>query len=362
MFVKIVRVMKKTILPIFLANAGCSDRCVFCNQRAVESHYCGTLLEEVTAEINRQLEYLQGTDIQLAYYGGTFTSIPLEQQLALLQLGKRLIERGVISALRVSTRPDALGLETVQLLKSHGVTEVEIGAQSLCDRVLSANNRRHSYDDVVNSVRRLKNAGLISGIHLMTGLIGETADTYLLTLQRLELIAPAMLRIHPTLVLKNTKLEQLYLNGAFQPQTMQQALTTASWLKLFAQSRGIKVIRTGIQPSAELQNGQIVAGPFHPAFGEMADSVGYYCLLFLSIKNQAQTSFVCNNRELSKVLGNRKANLWRLQAAFAKTIEVVGSSAVPAGELVTADGLVGNVLSLVKTMEYRDYKKIVEDL
>jgi len=353
--------MKKTILPIFLANAGCTDRCVFCNQRAVEGDYCGILLEEVTAKIDRQLEYLKVPDIQLAYYGGTFTAIPPEQQLMLLQLGKRLIDRGIIADMRVSTRPDALDKDTVQRLQSYGVTEVEIGAQSLCDAVLSANNRRHSYEDVVNSVQRVKDAGLVVGIHLMTGLLGETEQTYLLTLQRLLQIAPDMLRIHPVLVLKYTRLERLFLNGEYRPQTMQQALIAASWLKMIAESGGIKVIRTGIQPSAELQNGHIVAGPFHPAFGELVDSIGYYCLLYLLINNYGARSFVCNFRELSKVLGNRRENIRRLEKKFATTFEITGSSSVAEGEIVTADGSVGTVLALVKAIKFPDFKKIVED-
>ncbi|MFA6074455.1 MAG: radical SAM protein [Negativicutes bacterium] len=353
--------MKKTILPIFLANAGCSDRCVFCNQSAVESNCCSALLAEVTTEINRQLEYLRNTDIQLAYYGGTFTSIPFEQRLALLKFGKILVDRGTVSSIRVSTRPDALDIETVQQLKNHGVTEVEIGAQSLCDSVLTANNRRHTYEAVVNSVQRVKNAGLIAGIHLMTGLMGETQETYLLTLQRLMQLAPDMLRIHPTLVLRGTKLEQLFFEGRYNPQTMKQALVTASWLKLVARSQGIRVIRTGIQPSDELRNGQVVAGPFHPAFGEMVDSVGFYCLLYLLIKNYGVDSFVCSKSELSKVVGQRKDNIRRLEAKFATTLKISVSDLLMPGEIVIVNGLSKNVLSLVDMLSYYDYLKIMED-
>ena len=352
--------MKKTILPIFLANAGCLDRCVFCNQRAVERYCCNTLQEEVSAEINRQLRYLPKNDIQLAFYGGTFTALPDEQQLMLLQLGRNYIDQGKISSIRISTRPDALDDNCVLLLKSFGVTVVEIGAQSLADTVLVTNNRRHTYEDVNNSVACLKRNGLTAGIHLMTGLVGETDETYLLTAQRLTQMVPDMLRIHPTIVLRDTKLEQLYLQGNYCPQTMQQAIISASWLKLVAQAQGIRVIRTGIQPSEELRNGQVVAGPFHPAFGELCDNAGYYCLLYILLKRHLADDFFCSPKDLSKVFGQHRKNITGLEGKFGKAVLISASNSVASGTITTSNGFTTDLLSLVEILDYDGYKEILE--
>ncbi|MEI6285159.1 MAG: radical SAM protein [Bacillota bacterium] len=353
--------MKKAILPIFLANAGCLDRCVFCNQRAVERNYCNTLQEEVTAEINRQLLYLTKTDVQLAFYGGTFTALPDDQQLMLLQLGKNYIDGGKISSIRVSTRPDALDDSCVNLLKTFGVTAVEIGAQSLVDSVLIANNRRHTYDDVATSVARVKKSGMTVGIHLMTGLVGETDETNLLTLQRLAQMVPDMLRIHPTIVLRGTKLEQLFLEGKYCPQTMQQAITSASWLKLVAQSKGITVIRTGIQPSEELQNGQVVAGPFHPAFGELCDSAGFYVLLYILLKRHIVNDLFCSPKDLSKIIGQQRKNITRLETKFEKKIILSVSNLIASGTIETSTCSSTHLSSLVEKLGYNEYKEILED-
>lgn len=351
--------MRKTILPIFLANAGCSDRCVFCNQLAVESIHCNASVEIVKAEIDRQIRYLRGSEIQLAFYGGTFTAIPEQQQLSLLRYAKQMIDCGEISSVRVSTRPDVLTPDIVQNLYTHGVTDVEIGAQSLCDSVLVACNRRHDYAAVCRGVKCLNQAGVRSGLHLMTGLPGETDKTFLLTLQRLLQLSPDMLRIHPTIILRNTELERLYYRGEYLPQTMEQALTSASWLKLFAQSRGIKVIRTGIQPSDELRDGKVVAGPFHPAFGEMADNCSFFCLMELLIRETGCRNFACNRKEYSKVVGQRRANIAKLEAKYAAKVNVVADDSLQCGEISSSCGIVKSISSIVDTIDYYKYISIL---
>ena len=349
-------IKKNIILPVFLDNAGCVSRCSFCNQQAVESAQTIVSVDKIRFEIERQLRYLPRTGLELAFYGGTFTALPADVQVSLLDLAEEYYVRGIIRAVRISTRPDALNENIVTLLKRYHVTTVEVGAQSLSDKILRVNNRRHSYRAVQLGIDLLKNSGITTGLHLMTGLLGDDETEYLLTVERLINVAPDFIRIHPTLVLSGTYLEELWKKGEYVAQSVQQALTQAAWLKITANSNGVKVLRMGLQPSAELNCANVIAGPFHPAFAEKVDNLINLWMLDWLIVQGCQREIFCNPQDLSKVIGQKRCNVRALLDVKQLPIQVICDSNVPKDSLYCYQNAI-SISGVKSKIAWHDFNK-----
>ncbi|RDI91685.1 oxygen-independent coproporphyrinogen III oxidase [Thermosipho africanus Ob7] len=252
------------ILSIFLPNFGCKSRCIFCNQYTMTGEKMPTKKEL----INTLSFFLDKSPEEIAFYGGTFTAIPLEKQKELIALVRKFYPD---TPIRISTRPDELDYENLKFLKQNNVKTVEIGIQSMFDNVLSAANRGHSRKDNLNAVNLLKKFGFEISAHLMIGLLNDTIKKDLLSIQELLNLGVKMFRIHPTIIFKNTELEKLYLEGKYNPLTLDEAVNIASEMLLLIYQYEAKVIRLGYFVP-ENQKNQIVAGPYHPSFGDMTKS------------------------------------------------------------------------------------------
>lgn len=263
------------ILPVFIPHWGCPQQCIFCNQGTITGKHDSSLqgakkqLEELTSWVR------PSDDNELAYYGGSFTALPLDLQEQLLELAEQYRTRGYFGPMRLSTRPDAITEPILALLKKHGVKTIELGAQSLDDAVLQLSRRGHTAKDVWDASKAIRDAGFQLGLQLMAGLPGQTEESLRATLQEVLAIHPDVVRIYPVLVIEHTPLAELYRAGKYAPLTIEEA-AAQSWLLLNALERaGIRVIRIGLQPDKDLcAPGHILAGPFHPAFGEIVRSYG----------------------------------------------------------------------------------------
>ena len=88
------------------------------------------------------------------------------------------VAKGIFKGIRISTRPDGIDAEICGILKKYGVTAVELGAQSLDDKVLRLNERGHTAKQVEDACVMLKDFGFELGLQMMTGLYGsEDADS-----------------------------------------------------------------------------------------------------------------------------------------------------------------------------------------
>jgi len=263
------------VVPIFFPNAGCQYRCVFCNEWMATMK---SFPKSVTDEIYKAYKFYHGDEnSELALYGGTFTAI--ENWRDILEKSHKCVKKLGMRGIRLSTRPDEI--KDVDFLKANGVVSVEIGAQSMCQDVLNASRRRHTAEDVQKAVKMLKNAGIKVSVHLMTALPKDTKSKSLFSSFEVASLMPNGVRIHPTLVLKNTELEQKYLNGYYVPQSLKEALDWVSDMIAVFLNGKILIERIGMYQDAEtLKN--VVGGPFHPAFGEMARSMLYRKYLILT--------------------------------------------------------------------------------
>lgn len=308
--------MRKYNIPIFVPHKGCPFDCVFCNQRRITGHIRPTTPDDAANIIERHLATIpqEGSVVEVAFFGGSFTGIPTEEQNALMERVKPYIESGRVSGIRLSTRPDYITPQILENLKKYHVTTIELGVQSMSDEVLRLSNRGHTRRDAETAARLIKSYGIALGLQMMTGLPGDTPELSQMTAEAIIALAPECVRIYPTLVIKDTYLEKLYLSGKYTPQTVDNAARLAARLIVMFEKAGIAVIRVGLQPTAEINSGaSVVAGPFHPAFGELAESAIYYELAASRLSAGDRAVIYVNPRELSKMLGNRRANIERLK-------------------------------------------------
>ena len=262
-----------SILPIFIPHAGCPHQCIFCNQKTISGQK-NAAITGAQEQIARWLNWLKPSlNNEAAFYGGTFTALDRKLQEQLLALTDELIEQHIIGSVRLSTRPDYIDEACLALLKAHHVKLVELGVQTLDDSVLALAGRGHDSACVYNAHALLREAGLQTGIQLMVGLPGQSFASVQETAVRVAKLAPDVARIYPVLVLKNTPLAQSYEQGEYAPLTLENAVTQSAYVYSTLRAVGVNVIRIGLQPDEELCTpGNILAGPWHPALGEIVKS------------------------------------------------------------------------------------------
>ena len=303
-----------SILPIFIPHAGCPHQCVFCNQKKISGQHSAAVAS-AQAQIARWRSWLRpSSQHEAAFYGGSFTGLPLALQQELLALTDALIAEGFVGSVRLSTRPDYIDAERLELLRAHHVTLVELGVQSLDDAVLLAAERGHKAAAVAQAMILLKQHGFKTGLQLMVGMPQQTFASVQETARKAVALAPDIARIYPLLVIKDTPLAETYARGEFTPLTLEEAVAQSAWLYKTLTQAGIKVIRIGLQADEELcEPGNIVAGPFHPAMGELVKSRVLRDELTPKLVERAKSSrelvIKCPPRLESKLRGQKNCNL-----------------------------------------------------
>ncbi len=299
-------------ISVFVPHIGCPNKCSFCNQRHITGTHTAPHPEDVEKAVKEAIssKNYDPKTTEIAFFGGSFTAINRGYMESLLETASGYVNVGIISGIRISTRPDAIDDEILMLLKSYGVTAIELGAQSLNDRVLKKNNRGHTAKDVERASMLIKKHGFELGLQIMTGLYGDDDDSALRTVQKIIEIAPDTVRIYPTIVLKDTDLEALYLDKIYEPQSLGDAVKLASKLYLQLTRAGIKVIRLGLH---SIEEGSFVAGPWHPAFAELCYSQIMLSRVIGNLFTEGKYIIYVNSRYISKMTGQRKSNLLYLK-------------------------------------------------
>ena len=264
---------RRRIIPIFIPHLGCPNQCVFCNQKCISGTYspvtAGTVKNALQAGFARIPEH-EGTEI--AFYGGSFTAIPVQTQEELLNAALPFLSFHRDNSIRISTRPDRIDRETLSRLRSCGVKTVELGAQSMCDDVLRSSERGHAAADTDAAANMVKKAGFDLILQMMTGLPGDTGEKSMHTARQIAQLKPDGVRVYPTVVVRGAPLYDLWLRGAYRAHSVEEAVETCAEVVPVFDCAGIPVIRIGLNPSDELSGGEAVAGAYHPAFGELVRS------------------------------------------------------------------------------------------
>jgi histone acetyltransferase (RNA polymerase elongator complex component) len=224
--------------------------------------------------------------------------------------------------MRISTRPDYINEEILNLLSMYGVKTIELGAQSLDDEVLQASNRGHSIEAVKHAAKMIKNRGISLGIQTMIGLPGDSKEKALNTAKKVIEIAPDIVRIYPTLVIKNTYLQKMYLNGRYIPLTIDEAVDICAELLAMYEENSINVIRIGLQPTDNIsETGDVEAGPFHPAFRQLVQSklLLNKMIKYINLNNLDKVTDIlieCNSKNVSDIIGQKRKNILALKKEF----------------------------------------------
>ena len=295
-------------ISIFVPHIGCPNKCSFCNQRYITGSCWapGTAdVAKAVAEAKNSKNFHSKT-AEIAFFGGSFTAINRNYMTDLLMTAEQFVKDGTVKGIRISTRPDAINDEILTLLKEHGVTSIELGAQSMNDRVLRMNNRGHTSGDVERASKLIRERGFELGLQMMTGLYGDSDNSAVKTAEKLIALKPDTIRIYPTIVLKDTDLAALYADNIYTPQTLDGAITLAARLYKMFTENGIRVIRLGLH---SIEENAYIAGPWHPAFSELCQSQIMLTGVLSELREKGKYKINVAKSAVSKMTGQGRKNI-----------------------------------------------------
>lgn len=320
--------MRRYNIPVFIPHEGCPHDCVFCNQRKITGVETSVSPSDAEEIIKEHLGYFpEGKRyVEVAFFGGSFTGLPISLQEEFYKSANKF--KGQVDGIRLSTRPDYINDEILDLAKRYGVTMIELGAQSTSDIVLEKNNRAHTFAATKKAVKLIKSFGIKVGLQMMTGMYGSDGDTDIKSAKELVSLKPDCARIYPVLVLRDTALCQLYLKGEYKPQSLEEAIETAKKVLLEFKAKEIPVIRIGLHSGEDLrEEGTVVAGPFHPAFGELVENRIYRDKIeeeILKLKNIPKNLVIeAPKNEVSKMVGQKRCNIEYFKEKYGLNIKVL---------------------------------------
>ncbi len=325
--------MKKNyIIPIFVPHKGCPNDCIFCNQKKIASSIIEISASDVKNTIETYLKTISGdAHIEVAFYGGSFTGMEIGYQTELLKVAKSYLDNKIINGIRLSTRPDYINTNILDNLYNMGVTEIELGVQSMCDEVLLASNRGHSTKDVCEAVDLIRKYQFKLGLQMMTGMYKSNFEKDLYTAKAIINLKPDFVRIYPTLVVADTYLETLLKNNKYTPMNLEDSVELCSKILICFEKENIKVIRIGLQPTDVINlDGAVIAGPFHSAFRELVESKIMLKMFLDSFKNIFDDSIEhediiisINPCYISRFVVNKKENLKIITRMYNRNIKFV---------------------------------------
>lgn len=315
------------MIPIFIPHKGCPNDCIFCNQKKITARQDAPTEEDVVNTIETWLSTLEPAKtetIEVAFFGGSFTGIPIEAQSAYLAVAKKYKDAGRIHKIHMSTRPDYIDEEILDNLKAYDADTIELGVQSFDDEVLRLSGRGHDSSIVYKSGQLIKDYGFELGIQLMIGLPGDSLASCIYSAEETVKIGPAIARLYPTVIIADTALYEQYRSGQYLPLPQEEAvLRTKEMYKILTRA-GINIIRVGLK-STDLINseGGTFGQTYHPAFRQLVESE----LAKEALKAQLQSAnfpkgksvkvdFYANGKSFSNMIGHRSCNKTYFQEKY----------------------------------------------
>jgi histone acetyltransferase (RNA polymerase elongator complex component) len=316
--------LKPFVVPVFIPHAGCPHRCVFCDQtRTTGRSAVLPDLDRMRADIDRFLAFRRDPrrPTEIAFFGGNFLGLTPERIRFLLDVAAAYVTRGEVQGVRFSTRPDTITDESLSFCAGYPVTTIELGVQSMNDKVLEISRRGHTALDTRRAVALLRTGPWRLGLQMMVGLPGDTPEQSIDTGARLAELAPDFVRIYPTLVLKGSPLSRWRAQGRYVPMELGHCVDLVKSLLAFFRVRGIPVVRMGLQPTTDLNaEAGVEAGPFHPAFGDLVHAALWRdalrrCLELHPLEGK-NIEISVHPSNLSRVRGQRNATVKWIAQTF----------------------------------------------
>lgn len=336
--------MAHSNISIFVPHAGCPHMCSFCNQRTISGQQTAPTAKDVRRICSQAMnEVKDKKSCEIAFFGGSFTAIDRGYMTELLSAANEFLGEDGFHGIRISTRPDFIDDEVLGILKKYGVTAIELGAQSMKNHVLKANDRGHTVEDVYKACELIRRCGFELGLQMMVGLYHSRYKDELDTADRIINIHPDTVRIYPVVVLKGTRLAELYESGEYKLDSFEHIVELCAFMLEKFADKNIEVIRCGLHASDEV-SGDMVAGFYHPAFKELCESYIYRQKMEVQIINSVRgcgivrlaawrlkktiCAFEVNPSCISKALGHKKSNVSYFKE-MGVDIKVCGDESVP---------------------------------
>lgn len=316
---------KEYIIPIFIPHAGCKRRCVFCN----EFSSTGFINEPNYIELERTYyDYLKiynnHNKKYIAFYGSTFTGLKLEKMKFYLDWAQTKINNNEIFGIRFSTSPEELSLEIIKMLKNYNINLIELGVQSFNENVLKKSFRPNNLKNIYSAISLLENNNLIYGIHLMTNLPGSNHEKDIESGIIASKLNISTLRIHQTIVLKNTILENIYKKGLYFPDSIETSVEKITEIYIINLLNKKNIIRVGYCLYGKEKN-NIVAGPFHENFGELVKTE----VIRKTLNNLIIEKLNIPNSLKNSIIGYKKKNLDLIkQISFNKDDKIIYNNTI----------------------------------
>lgn len=309
--------MKHANVALFVPHNGCPHKCSFCNQKSITGRQSQPSPQDVrnAVEVAKASLREETRNAEIAFFGGSFTAIERSYMISLLEAAAPFVKDGTFAGIRISTRPDYINSEILEILKGYGVTAIELGAQSMDDRVLALNGRGHTAKQVEDAAKRIQSYSFTLGLQMMTGLYGDTAEGSMQTARKLAALHPDNVRVYPTIIMRDTELGERYLRGEYRTLSLDETVALCARLLDYFEEQGIPVIRLGLHDSPELKR-DMLAGPWHPAFRELCESARILRKIMDYLKEnhvpKGDLIIKVNPKAISKALGQKKSNLHAL--------------------------------------------------
>ena len=314
--------MRHINIPVFIPHLGCPNQCVFCNQHTIsgvsdfDPDSVRDIIDEALSTVNAE------DDVEIAFFGGSFTGIDRELMIYLLEIANSYVLRGSVRSIRCSTRPDYVDEEIVGILKKYNVCVVELGLQSVSDEVLEITKRNHSFSDEERACRLITEAGITLVGQMMIGLPGATIETELETARFIINAGAVAARVYPTVVFRDTELCSMSVCGSYTPLSLDEAVERTAKVVSLLRRSDVKVIRVGLCSSDNLSaEDTYFAGPNHPALGELVENRIYYDVISdklkeISLDSETVVEIYIPRGALSKAVGQKKRNKFLLIESF----------------------------------------------
>jgi histone acetyltransferase (RNA polymerase elongator complex component) len=311
---------KYYIIPVFIPEKACPFRCVYCNQYRITNKKQPLNPSDADKIIRQYLNaFPESGTRRVAFFGGSFTGMAIKEQNQYLDVVQPYIHQGAIESVQLSTRPDYINEAILDNLSKKNVSIIELGAQSLDDAVLCGANRGHDAEAVRRAALLVRKYSFKLGLQMMIGLPGDSREKSLSTAEEIVALGADYTRIYPTLVIKDTGLEKLYLSGGYQPLALKEAVEWCKELMLFFEYHHVVILRIGLHSSEGLSDGTaLLAGPYHPSFKELVASSVWRDILHAAFHEKTGDKLIIsvNPKDINAAIGHRSENRKRLLKSF----------------------------------------------
>lgn len=318
----------KYIIPIFIPHRGCKNECVFCNQKKISGEMRTVTPSDVRQEILNWLNNfkIKNRPVQVAFFGGSFTGLELNEQEEFLKVAYEFIKEKKVESIKLSTRPDYINEENLELLKKYSVRCIELGVQSMADDVLYVSKRGHTAQDVKVASKLIKKYKFELGHQVMIGLPNSTEEKEIYTIKECLKLKPDVIRIYPVYVLKDSKLYDMAINKEYMPLTLEEAIERTKKVYEECVKHKVNVIRIGLQTTEEINEDNMnILGPVCDNYKErILSSIAKdeLCKKISKLKKYNKVNIIVPEKTKNFVIGNKKENIEYFEKELNTTIRV----------------------------------------